>query len=60
MQVLVGDQKRLGVALKVFKKKVQREGIVREGKRRAEFEKPSEKIKRKIKESISRMKRKRR
>jgi small subunit ribosomal protein S21 len=60
LQVIVGDQNRLEVALKVFKKKVQREGIVREGRRRKEFEKPSEKAKRKRKESISRMRKKRR
>jgi small subunit ribosomal protein S21 len=57
--VIVSDQNKLTVALKILKKKVQREGIVKEGKRRAEYEKPSEKKKRKIKESISRMKRKR-
>ncbi|GHU27286.1 30S ribosomal protein S21 [Bacilli bacterium] len=60
LQVVVGDQNRLEIALKVLRKKVRREGIVKEGKRRAEYEKPSEKIKRKRKESVARMKKKRR
>ncbi len=59
LQVIVGDQNKLEVALRMLKKKVQKEGIVKEARRRAEYEKPSEKKKRKKKESISRMKRKR-
>lgn len=59
LQVMVGDQNRLEVALRIFKKKIQKEGLIKEARRRAEYEKPSEKRKRKRKESISRSKRKR-
>jgi small subunit ribosomal protein S21 len=57
---MVGDQNKLDMALRVLRKKVRREGILKEGKMRAEFEKPSEKRKRKEKESVSRLKKKRR
>jgi small subunit ribosomal protein S21 len=57
---MVGDQSKLETALRALRKKVRREGILKEGKMRTEFEKPSEKRKRKEKESITRMKKKRR
>ena len=41
MQVLVRDN-NVDQALKVLKKKMQREGIIREMKRRRSYEKPSE------------------
>lgn len=59
LQVIVGDQNKLEVALRMLKKKIQKEGIIKEARRRAEYEKPSEKKKRKRKESISRIKRRR-
>jgi small subunit ribosomal protein S21 len=42
MQVLVRDN-NVDQALRVLKKKLQREGVFREMKRRSAFEKPSEK-----------------
>ncbi|MGO4667515.1 30S ribosomal protein S21 [Bosea sp. 2YAB26] len=42
MQVLVRDN-NVDQALRVLKKKMQREGVFREMKRRAAYEKPSEK-----------------
>ena len=42
MQVLVRDN-NVDQALKVLKKKMQREGILREMKQRSHYEKPSEK-----------------
>lgn len=59
VQVLITDQNKLEASTKIFKKKVQKEGIIKEARRRVEHEKPSEKRKRKRKESISRSKRKR-
>ena len=38
-------------ALKIFKRQLQKEGVFREVKRRAHFEKPSEKRKRKRREA---------
>lgn len=38
-------------ALKIFKRQLQKEGVFREVKRRAHFEKPSEKQKRKRREA---------
>ncbi|MDR1499208.1 MAG: 30S ribosomal protein S21 [Rickettsiales bacterium] len=60
VQVLITDQEKFDSATKIFKKKVQREGLVKEARRRTEYEKPSEKAKRKRKESITRNKRKKR
>ena len=42
MQVLVRDN-NVDQALRVLKKKMQREGVFREMKRRSAYEKPSEK-----------------
>ncbi len=44
------------MAIRVFRKKTQKEGLVKESRRRNEFEKPSKKIKRKQDESVSRRK----
>ena len=41
MQVLVRDN-NVDQAIRVLKKKLQREGVFREMKRRASYEKPSE------------------
>jgi len=58
MQVLVtGRNVELGI--KSFRKKTQKEGIIKEARQRKAFEKPSEKRKRKIDESIARKKKKR-
>ena len=58
VQVVITDQNKLESGIRIFRKKTQKEGIIKECRRRVEFEKPSEKRKRKIKESISRTKRK--
>ena len=58
VQVIITDQNKLEMGIRIFRKKTQKEGIIKESRRRVEFEKPSEKRKRKIKESISRTKRK--
>ncbi len=56
MEVLVQGKNGLEMAIRVFRKKTQKEGLVKESRRRNEFEKPSKKIKRKQDESISRKK----
>ncbi|HEY9164079.1 MAG: 30S ribosomal protein S21 [Rhodospirillaceae bacterium] len=53
MQVVVRDN-NVDQALKVLKKKMQREGIFRELKLRKHFEKPSEKRAREKAEAVSR------
>jgi small subunit ribosomal protein S21 len=53
MQVLVRDN-NVEQALRVLKKKMQREGVFREMKRRRFYEKPSEKSVREKAESIRR------
>lgn len=53
MQVVVRDN-NVDQALKVLKKKMQREGIFRELKLRKHYEKPSEKRAREKAEAISR------
>ena len=53
MQVIVRDN-NVDQALKVLKKKLQREGVFREMKRRSFFEKPSEKKVRERAEGIRR------
>ncbi|MBO4956792.1 MAG: 30S ribosomal protein S21 [Rickettsiales bacterium] len=58
VQVIITDQNKLEMGIRIFRKKTQKEGIIKESRRRVEYEKPSEKKKRKIKEGISRTKRK--
>ena len=53
MQVVVRDN-NVDQALKVLKKKLQREGVFREMKRRRSYEKPSEKRAREKGEAIRR------
>ncbi len=53
MQVLVRDN-NVEQALRVLKKKLQREGVFREMKARASYEKPSEKRAREKAEAIRR------
>ena len=48
------------MAIRTFRKKAQKEGIIREAKLRKAFEKPSEKVKRRKEESIVRTRRSRR
>ncbi|MCW1432335.1 30S ribosomal protein S21 [Novosphingobium sp. JCM 18896] len=53
MQILVRDN-NVDQALRVLKKKLQREGLYREMKRRAAYEKPSEKRARERAAAVSR------
>lgn len=53
MQVFVRDND-IGQALRVLKKKLQREGVFREMKRRRSFEKPSERKNREAAEAARR------
>ncbi len=53
MQVLVRDN-NVDQALRVLKKKMQREGVFREMKRRRSYEKPSEKLTREKNEAVRR------
>ena len=53
MQIIVRDN-NIDQALKVLKKKMQREGVFREMKRRSFYEKPSEKRTRERAEAIRR------
>ena len=53
MQVFVRDN-NVDQALRVLKKKMQREGVFREMKRRRAYEKPSEKVAREKNEAIRR------
>ena len=56
VKVVVSDKNKLDFAVRLFKKKVQKEKIVNEAKERKEFEKPCEKRKRKMKENSLRRK----
>jgi small subunit ribosomal protein S21 len=57
--VIVPDKNKLDFSIKLFKKKTQKEGIVKESRQRKEFEKPCEKKKRKEQENRAKFKRKR-
>ena len=48
------------MAIRAFRKKTQKEGLVKEARRRKAYEKPSEKVKRRREESITRKKKARR
>lgn len=58
--VVVLDKNKLEFAIRLFRKKTQKEGIVKEARRRKEYEKPCEMRKRKEQESKARTKRKKR
>ncbi len=55
MQVEITGR-NLELAIKSFRKKTQKENIIKEARRRKAYEKPSEKKKRKTEEAISRKK----
>jgi len=59
MDVTVHGRGNLEMAIRAFRKKTQKEGLVKEARRRKAYEKPSEKKKRKTEEAISRKKKKR-
>lgn len=52
MEINITKKENLGIAIKAFRKKVQKEGIINEARIRQSFEKPSDKQIRKAKESI--------
>ncbi len=58
-QVDVGQNEPLERALRRFKKKIEREGILKQVKARKHYEKPSEAKRRKQREARSKSKRKR-
>jgi small subunit ribosomal protein S21 len=60
MEVIVHGRSNLEMAIRAFRKKAQKDGMVKEARRRKAFEKPSEKIKRRKDESVSRRKKARR
>lgn len=59
MEVAVSGR-NLEMSIKSFRKKTQKEGIIKEARLRQAYEKPSEKKKRKIEENIARKKKNRR
>jgi len=59
LQVLITGRGNLELAIRSFRKKTQKEGIIKEARRRKAYEKPSEEKKRRIEENITRKKRSR-
>jgi small subunit ribosomal protein S21 len=59
MQVTITGRGNLEMAIRTFRKKTQKEGIIKEARRRKAYEKPSEEKKRRIEENITRKKRSR-
>ncbi|MDX2082856.1 MAG: 30S ribosomal protein S21 [Rickettsiales bacterium] len=59
MQVAITGRGNLELAIRSFRKKTQKEGTIKEARRRKAYEKPSEKKKRRIEENITRKKRSR-
>ena len=60
MDVSVQGRSNIEVAIRTFRKKTQKEGLVKEARRRKAYEKPSEMKKRKAEENITRRKKARR
>ena len=56
MEVTIQGKNGIEMAIRVFRKKTQKEGLVKESRRRNEFEKQSKKIKIKQDESVYRRK----
>lgn len=56
MEVTVHGKSNLEMAIRTFRKKAQREGLVKEARRRKAHEKPSERRKRRADESVARRK----
>jgi len=56
VEVTVNGKSNIEMAIRSFRKKTQKEGLVKEARRRKAHEKPSEMVKRKKEESISRKK----
>lgn len=60
MDVVVQGRSNIEMAIRTFRKKAQKEGLVKEARRRKAYEKPSEMKKRKREENITRRKKARR
>ena len=60
MQVKVHSKANLEMAIRTFRKKAQKEGLIREAKLRKAYEKPSEKKLRREEESIIKTRKSRR
>lgn len=60
MEIEVNGRAGLEVAIRNFRKKAQREGLVKELRARKNYKKPSEKKKERLKENIARRRRARR
>jgi small subunit ribosomal protein S21 len=56
MEVNVHGKSNIEMAIRAFRKKTQKEGLVKEARRRKAHEKPSIKAKRKAEESVARKK----
>jgi len=56
MEVTVHGKSNIEMAIRTFRKKTQKEGLVKEARRRKAHEKPSEKVKRRREENIARKK----
>jgi small subunit ribosomal protein S21 len=59
MEVTITGRGNLEMAIRTFRKKTQKEGIIKEARRRKAYEKPSEEKKRRFEENITRKKRSR-
>lgn len=57
MEVIVGNHEPLDEALKRFRRKVVRSGLLREMRQRTAYEKPAERRKRKAREAAMRRRR---
>ena len=60
MEIAVNGRSNLEMAMRSLRKKAQREGLIKEARRRQAYEKPSERKKRVKKENIARRRRVRR
>jgi len=60
MDVVVLGKGNIEMAIRAFRKKTQKEGLVKEARRRKAYEKPSEEKKRRAEENIARKKKARR
>lgn len=60
MEVTVHGRSNVEMAIRTFRKKTQKEGLVKEARRRKAHEKPSEAKKRRLQENIARNKKNRR
>ncbi|MAZ80585.1 MAG: 30S ribosomal protein S21 [Rickettsiales bacterium] len=60
MEIAVNGRSNLEMAIRSLRKKAQREGLIKDSRRRQAYEKPSEEKKRRKKENIARRRKARR